>query len=159
MPLIIFKREAYASYVSSTPLTDALDEFRHRVYLPKSLIKKQWFLKSVNYLERSDTGRVNWVDIEIPQLMPSEKTRFALKQEGTTPQPNRGLRFYPNRYSMDSYKQSDNPITTACISTPNINLGRHSVEEGYLEMIISAKEVGSQDRVGLTSYELILEYN
>lgn len=156
MVLIIAKREAYAGIVSSTSKTEVLDNFNHRVRIPPNLVRKRWILKSFSFSNRDTTSKVRWVEVSIPQLMRNENVLYSLNQEGLTPLPRETFRFYPNKYSMDEY-QDRIPTSAGCVSTPDLNLGVNTVNEGFLDIIITATESGSFNKIGLTSYELILE--
>lgn len=164
MPLIVFKRSAYRTSKTESYETPALNGFNHTVNLSRVLKDKKWILKSVSVLSRSDrtftdvTTRMKWFEIRFPQLMPQEETLYARGSEGSTPLPREVLRFYPNKYSMDNEDETQQSTSVGIVSTPNIHLGNHSVEEGYLSMEVFANEVGTNEPIGVTCYEVILEY-
>jgi len=165
MPLVIFKRSAYQTSKTESYETSALEGYNHTVNLPRILKDKKWVLKSVNVLSRGDrvasdvSTRMKWFEIRFPQLMRQEETLYALNSERSTPVPRQVLRFYPNKYSMDNEAPGDQSTSVGVVSTPNIHLGNHSVEEGYLSMEVFANEVGTNNPIGVTNYEVILEYH
>ena len=156
MPLVTFKRSANSTQNSTVSLTGPLEDFRQTVNLPRELYNKRWFLRSVNMLYRSANSDIlRYMEIRLPQLMPEDKTMFFLKSEGSTPEPKRSLRFYPNKYGMD---QRVAISSTICISvSPNLDLGTHRLDQLHLDLFVTAKDQADVS-IGVTTYEVILEY-
>ena len=74
--------------------------------------------------------------------------------------PSRALRFYPTSGSHD--QRSVDPHTVAISVCPEIRFGVKRIEELFLEMEISAElttQPNGGEKMPLTSYEIILEYN
>lgn len=163
MPLVTFSRIANTGAIASSNLTPALNAFRHVINLPRQLHNKHWKLKSVNVQTRTNTDgtiryRMNHVDIRFPQLMDEESTRFFIKNESSNPQapqPPRALRFFCNYRSMD-YRFCDCHTSTVTIQ-PELNFGSKRLDDLFLVMEISVRDV-NMDYIGVTGYEIILEY-
>jgi len=87
--------------------------------------------------------------------MPEDKTMYLLKSAGSTPEPKRVLRFYPNKYGMD--QREFNPMTSCIAISPNLDLGVHRLDQLHLDLFVTAKDK-SDVSIGVTTYEVILEY-
>jgi hypothetical protein len=155
MPLVTFKRSANNSEYSTKEITDALDDFRQTVNLPRESYNHQWVLRSVNVLYRKQTDLLRYVELRFPQLMPEDKMMYFKKSEGSTPLPRSVLRFYPNKRGMEQTQY--NHITSCIAVSPDLNLGVHRLDQLQLDMFITAKDKNGNS-VGVTTYEVILEY-
>ena len=155
MPLVSFKRSANNDFISTKVLTDALDDFRQSVNLPREAYNRQWILRSVNVLYLKSTDRLRYFELTFPQLMPEDKMMYFTKSEGATPLPRHTLRFYPNKRGLDQ-SQFENLNSMIALS-PNLSLGVHRLDQLHLDMLVTAKD-DKGNSVGVVTYEVILEY-
>jgi hypothetical protein len=161
MPLVTFNYSRSASGDDTTQLGAVLDDFTQSVQLPREAYNKRWWLRSVS-ATRSEDGdnnsvdRFRWVDIKFPELMSDERVLYSLNGEGSTPEPNKSLRFYVNKYSMDQVRF--HPSFLLVDAKPNLNLGTHRLDTLTLSMKISAVSGYDNEKLGLWKYSVILEY-
>ena len=78
----------------------------------------------------------------------------------STPEPNRNLRFYVNKFQLDSSLGVSGVPNLLCTdSRPDLPLGHHILDSQELTMIISAVDGrGADTKHSLTQYNVILEY-
>jgi len=161
MPLVTFNYSHSPSGTETTQLGPVLDDFTQSIQLPREAYNKRWWLRSVS-ASRSEDGannsvdRFRWIDIKFPELMSDERVLYSLNGEGSTPEPNKSLRFYVNKYSMDQYKF--HPSSLYIDAKPNLNLGTHRLDNLMLSMKISAVSGYDSEKLGLWKYSVILEY-
>ena len=163
MPLVIFKLGGNQGYPHNVDtLSLPLDGKKITINLPREAYNKKWTLRSVNATRLSTSSTfLRWIEIELPQLMPEDHVRYYLNvfepDVGNVPPPGKRLRFYPNRRQQD--QSTFGPRRKAISVSPNLNMGVHRLDRLQLDMILYATNIqGGGSDAGLTSFELILEY-
>lgn len=129
--------------------------------LPRVAYNKKWILRTVNATSVEQTVKTDfrWVDLYIPELMSEERIMYSLNSEGATPEPNRALRFYVNKHSMDQRAWEECHL--AVTSHPNMNLGTHRLDELKLTLKLKAYNGvagASAGLIPLYKATVILEY-
>lgn len=161
MPLVTFDYCRSVDGTATTQLGPSLDDFTQSVQLPREAYNKRWWLRSVKAMRSEDTStgsvdRFRWIELKFPELMSEERVLYSLNSEGATPEPEKSLRFYVNRYSMDQV--NFHPTYLAISSKPNLYLGTHRLDSLNLTMKITARSGYDSETVGLWKYSIILEY-
>jgi hypothetical protein len=91
--------------------------------------------------------------------MPEEHVLYHLEVSdqdiATLPLPKKGLRFFPNRHSMDATEL--HPTMFGVSTSPNLNMGTHRLDRLQLDLIVYASLNDGTD-AGVSSLEVILEY-
>ena len=134
------------------------EEITLSVNLPREAYNKKWILRVVNATSVEQPIKTNfrWVEVRIPELMSEQNIMYSLNSEGSTPEPNRGMRFYVNKYSMD--QRAFEPHHLSVTSNPNINMGVHRLDDLRLTCIVGAKSGIVPALVPLYKFTVILEY-
>jgi len=129
------------------------------VNLPREAYNKRWTLRVVNAtsVEQPTKTNLRWVDVSFPELMSDERVMYSLNSEGSsTPEPDRALRFYVNKFSMD--QRAFEPDHLAVTTNPNINMGVHRLDDLRLTMKLTARSGVGVGIVSLYKFTVILEY-
>lgn len=158
MPLVTFSY-TYSEGDSNTYSNTPLEKFTQKVTLPREAYNKRWWIRSVQASAVEEIGTNTfwrWIDIRFPELMPENHVMYSLNSDAATREPDRALRFYVNRFSMD--QRNVEPSHYAITSSPNINLGTHRLDSLQVTLQITARSGIDGSPVPLYKYAIILEY-
>jgi hypothetical protein len=162
MPLVQFVYNHTFEVKDLTPPT--IDNFKQTITIPFNARQANWKIKSVTaclWTEGGNQQDMRWIEIEFPQLMREDLMFYSINSVGNdTPEPARNLRFYVNKFQLDSAAVVSNVPNLLCTdSRPDLSLGHHILDSQELTMIISAVNGrGADTKTSLTQYNVILEY-
>jgi len=161
MPLVQFVFNHAFDVKDVTP--PKMDNFKQTITVPFNARQANWKIKSVTACLWTVGGfneHMRWIEIEFPQLMREDMILYSTESAAPTIEPRRNLRFYVNRFQMDSnLGTSGPPNLLATHSTPDLSLGHHILDSQDLTMIISSVNGRNASfKFSLTQYSVILEY-
>ena len=153
MPLVIFNYNAAGS-------TELIDHKVTQIVLPADAPRNsRWFLRSIQAVYFSNSNDdFRTFEINIPALFTNDRIRFSSGAEGvsTTP-PENNLRFFVNNLSSGGTRE-DCAFKSVSL-TPNLNLGRHTLDSRLFSIVVTARRGGgTRDVVKLAGYSVVFEY-
>ena len=159
MGLVVF------NYVQSkdNPTNAPLLQFKQSLVLPTFADNKKWTLHMVS-ATYYDNAHENFQTLEVffPELMTSQNVLMSSVGINGQSRPAGALRYYSD--SSEQSQESDGTSTESVFRQlskhPNLNLGRHNLENFILSVVVTARRGDSTKApVSLNGYSIILSYD
>lgn len=158
MGLVVF------NYVQSkdNPTNSPLLEFKQSMVLPTFTDNKKWTLHMVS-ATYYDNAHENFQTLEVtfPELMTTQNMLLeSVGVNGQSP-PSKALRYYADssEQSQEADGTGTESVFRSLVKQPNLNLGRHNLENYNLSVIVTARRGDSTKApVSLNGYSIILSY-
>lgn len=161
MGLVVFNYVQSKDNPTDAPLLD----FKQSVVLPTFTDNKKWTLHMVSALYYNDSKEnFQTLEISFPELMTTQNMLIeSVGVNGVAPPPP-VLRYYADNAEQSGEEaklqgRSTHSVFSSLTKYPNLNLGRHNLENFVLNIVVSAKRGNAHKLpVSLNGYCVILSY-